>query len=237
VSNQQARTRLLQMCEDQDSIFVIGSPDIDVMLSHDLPSLDAVRTKYEIPFDEYAIVLYHPVTTELPLLGRHVEELVNGLDAAGLNYVVIYPNNDSGSHVILDAWARLGRKPSVRVIPSMRFEYFLRLLKHAQAVIGNSSAGIREAPVYGVPTVNVGSRQLNRFNHSSIVNVPEDASAIAEAIRHLPSAAPPSRFFGAGDSAHRFKEALERPQLWATGRQKQFRDVPLADRYDVVASA
>ena len=237
VSNQQARTRLLQMGEVHDSIYVIGSPDIDVMLSHDLPSLDAVRAKYEIPFEQYAIVLYHPVTTELPMLGRHVTEVLEALELAGLNYVIIYPNNDTGSHIILDAWAQLSTKPSVRLIPSMRFEYFLRLLKHASAVIGNSSAGVREAPVYGVPTVNIGTRQHNRFNHSSIVNVPENAVKIAEAIRHLPGAVPPSRFFGTGDSARRFREALERSQLWVTRRQKQFRDIPLAEAFDVVASA
>ncbi len=236
VSNQQARTRLVQMGEAEDSIFVVGSPEIDIMLSHDLPQLEAVREKYEIPFQEYAIVLYHPVTTELPSMKRNVVELVSGLEMAGLNYIVIYPNNDSGAEIILDGWAQLKGKPFVRLIPSMRFEYFLTLLKHACAMIGNSSAGVREAPVYGVPTVNIGSRQLNRFSHPSIVNVPDDAQAIADAIRHLPSATPPSRFFGTGDSARRFRQALERPQFWATARQKQFRDVRLADPYDAVAS-
>ena len=60
----------------------------------------------------------------------------------------------------------------------MRFEFFLTLLKHAKAIVGNSSAGIREAPVYGVPTVNIGTRQLNRFVYPSIVTVPEDTSRI-----------------------------------------------------------
>ena len=232
VSNQQARRRLVQMGEADETIFVIGSPDIDVMLSSHLPSLDAVRERYEIPFDEYAIVLYHPVTTELPLLRTHVAQLVEGLEAAALNYVIIYPNNDSGSEIILDGLTRFSARPSVRLIPSMRFEYFLTLLKHARAIVGNSSAGIREAPVYGVPTVNIGTRQLNRFQHSSILDVPEDAAALASALANLPENALPCQHFGTGQSAARFMQALRQPSFWTAPRQKQFRDLRFADELD-----
>jgi UDP-N-acetylglucosamine 2-epimerase (hydrolysing) len=224
VSNTEARMRLIQMGEAPETIYVIGSPDIDVMVSDDLPGLDAVRQRYAIPFDKYSILMYHPVTSELPLLEQHIEAVLDGLAAVPSNYVVIYPNNDSGSDTILRAYQRFDDDPRVRVIPSMRFEYFLTLLKHARAIVGNSSAGIREAPVYGVPTVNTGTRQMNRFCHSSIVNVPEDAAAIAEALRHLPERGVPSQYFGTGDSADRFMDELRRDAFWATPRQKYFKD-------------
>ncbi len=233
VSNDQARTRLIQMGEADETIFVVGSPDIDIMLSETLPSLSAVQERYEIPFDRYAIVTYHPVTSELPLLKRHIDEVVKGLQVAGFNYVVIYPNNDTGGDIIVDALSRFGGSPTVRVIPSMRFEYFLTLLKHAKAIVGNSSAGIREAPVYGVPTVNIGTRQMNRFEYSSILNVPEDAGAIAYAMNNLPGTVVPSRHFGSGDSASRFMDELGRTRVWNTPRQKLFRDL----RFPEAASA
>jgi UDP-N-acetylglucosamine 2-epimerase (hydrolysing) len=233
VSNEQARTRLIQMGEADESIFVVGSPDIDIMLSETLPSLAAVQERYEIPFDHYAIVTYHPVTSELPLLKGHIDEVLKGLQSAGFNYVVIYPNNDTGGDIIVDALSRFGGNPSVRVIPSMRFEYFLTLLKHAKAIVGNSSAGIREAPVYGVPTVNIGTRQMNRFEYSSILNVPEDAGAVAYAMKNLPQTVVPSRHFGTGDSARRFMDELVRPRVWNTPRQKLFRDL----RFPEAASA
>jgi UDP-N-acetylglucosamine 2-epimerase (hydrolysing) len=235
VSNHQARKRLIQMGEADDTIFVIGSPDIDVMLSDHLPSLASVRERYEIPFDSYAVVLYHPVTTELPFLRRHVDEVLTGLESAVLNYVIIYPNNDTGSEIILEGLNRLQGRPFVRFIPSMRFEYFLTLLKHARAIIGNSSAGIREAPVYGIPTVNVGTRQMNRFHYSSIVNVPEDAAALSAALANLPDAAVPSQHFGTGQSASRFMEELRRPAFWKAPRQKQFRDLRFADEIEHAA--
>jgi UDP-N-acetylglucosamine 2-epimerase (hydrolysing) len=229
VANEESRVRLMQMGEAPGSVFVIGSPDIDVMLSPDLPSLDQVRERYEIPFDDYAVALYHPVTTELDQMEHHAAEVVRGLVAAGTNFVVIHPNNDAGSDAIVRAIGELEGHPRFRLIPSMRFEYFLRLLKHARAMVGNSSAGIREAPVYGVPTVNVGSRQRNRFHHESIINVPEDAAQIAATIASLPAAFPPSLHFGEGRSAEHFHERLRDASLWETPRQKQFRDLPLGE--------
>ena len=142
-----------------------------------------------------------------------------------MNCVAIYPNNDTGGDIIVNAMDRFRGNRSVRIIPSMRFEYFLTLLKHARAIVGNSSAGIREAPVYGVPTVNIGTRQLNRFEHSSIINVAEDAAAVTGALHNLPNAVVPSRYFGGGESARHFREELSRPQIWKTSRQKHFRDL------------
>jgi UDP-N-acetylglucosamine 2-epimerase (hydrolysing) len=220
VSNEQARKRLIH-----DSIFVIGSPDIDVMLSDRLPDIVEAKLRYEINFDEYAIAIYHPVTTDLCALPENVANVTAALAESGLNFIVIYPNNDPGSEIILDAIARFRDHPRFRLLPSMRFEYFLTLLKHARAIVGNSSAGVREAPVYGVPTVNIGSRQLNRFNYPSIYNVASDKNEILDALKTLPASVTPSLHFGNGDSARQFINQLRESKLWATPCQKQFRDL------------
>jgi UDP-N-acetylglucosamine 2-epimerase (hydrolysing) len=112
----------------------------------------------------------------------------------------------------------------------MRFEAFLTLLRHARVILGNSSAGIREAPVYGVPTINLGSRQQNRFAYRSIVHLPEDADLILETLATLPERFEPSGHFGDGQSRRRFLAALREPALWATPRQKQFRDLGFTER-------
>jgi len=227
VANDEARQRLLQMGEASEQIYVIGSPDIDVMLS-DLPDLEDVKRRYDVPFTAYGILLYHPVTTELAELPAHAASLVEAVRRSGRNFVVIYPNNDSGSEIILAALEPLTRDPRFRLLPSMRFEYFLSLLKHARVMVGNSSAGIREAPVYCVPTVNIGSRQRNRFQHPSIVNVPEEAGAILQALANLPTLSTPCLHFGRGDSAQQFLQCLRREKFWQTPRQKLFRDMALA---------
>ena len=226
VANLEARNRLVQMGEVEDTVFVVGSADVDVMLSDDLPNLDDALARYEIPFSDYALFMYHPVTTELEALPDRVDEVVAALRACGWNFVVIYPNNDRGSETILRRLRMLERLPRFRVIPSVRFEYFLTLLRHGRAIVGNSSAGIREAPVYGVPTINIGSRQLNRSNHPSIVHVDESRDEILTAMKGLPLKVTPSMCFGDGDCAQQFMVALRGRKFWKTPRQKQFRDLP-----------
>jgi UDP-N-acetylglucosamine 2-epimerase (hydrolysing) len=225
VANEEARTRLRQMGEAPDSIFVVGSPDIDVMLSDRLPSLEEAQQRYGLPFPEYSIFLYHPVTTELPALRRNIAATVEALRTSGRKFLVIYPNNDSGSDVILEHILPLKEDPSFRVLPSLRFEYFLTLLRHADAIVGNSSAGIREAPVYGVPTVNIGSRQLNRYTHVSIKNVPEDSDALRKALHVIPPKYPPSLHFGSGTSAKLFLHEVANGNVWRIRAQKQFCDI------------
>ena len=75
------------------------------------------------------------------------------------NFIVILPNNDTFSEIIHKFISSLKNLNNVRVLPSLRFEYFLTLLKNSQFILGNSSSGIREAPVYGIKTINLGTRQ------------------------------------------------------------------------------
>jgi UDP-N-acetylglucosamine 2-epimerase (hydrolysing) len=156
--------------------------------------------------------------------------VADALARAPQNFVVIHPNNDHGSETILEALNRLAGRPDIRLLPSMRFEAFLSLLRHARVIIGNSSAGIREAPVYGVPTINLGSRQQNRFAYQSIVHLPEDADLILQTLARLPERFAPSGHFGDGQSRQRFLAALREPALWDTPRQKRFRDLAPAGK-------
>jgi UDP-N-acetylglucosamine 2-epimerase (hydrolysing) len=209
---------------------VIGSPDIDIMNSPDLPPLDEVKKHYEIGFEHYGILAFHPVTTGLGTLQREVRELREAVLESGENWVAIYPNNDEGSQIILAEYeAAFKHHPNVRMFPSLRFEATLVLLRHARVVVGNSSMGIREAPFYGTPTVNVGPRQEGRTNNPQIINVPAERAQVLTAIRLATSRAAlrPVREWGHGDSDKRFRRLLERAELWQTPVQKSFRDIPM----------
>ena len=108
----------------------------------------------------------------------------------------------------------------------MRFEYFLSLLKNTDFIIGNSSAGIREAPVYGVPTINLGSRQKNRYNSDSIFNVIENTETIVETIRKVRGLRfDKNNYFGSGNSTELFMQEISRSSFWEIPKQKQFLDV------------
>jgi len=226
VANNEARSRLIQMGEAPQSIYIIGSPDIDIMLSDSLPSLDTALEHYEIPFKDYGILLYHPVVTELDQLASNIHEVINGVRTSGRNFVVIYPNNDTGSDIIIAALQQqLKDNSRFCMFPSLRFEYFLRLLKHAQVIVGNSSAGIKEGTGYGIPVINIGSRQANRFQHKLIQNIPEDCEALNNALSSLPDRQEPSLHFGKGQSAQLLLAAIRTPEFWSHPLQKQFRDL------------
>ncbi|NLY63981.1 MAG: UDP-N-acetylglucosamine 2-epimerase (hydrolyzing), partial [Alcaligenaceae bacterium] len=97
VSNEEARKRVVQMGEAEETVFIIGSADIDFMKdSTKLPSLDMVKKHYDIPYEKYHIVMFHPVTTEVDEMAKYANNLVDALLESDNNYVVIYPNNDHG---------------------------------------------------------------------------------------------------------------------------------------------
>jgi UDP-N-acetylglucosamine 2-epimerase (hydrolysing) len=130
-----------------------------------------------------------------------------------------------GSEIIFKALTRLDNIPRIKIFPSLRFEYFLTLLKNSYVIVGNSSAGIRESPVFGVPTINIGTRQKNRFFYPSIINVEEDEEEIINAFNNLPKIHEPSYHFGDGKSADKFMEILYLEKTWLTPCQKQFQDL------------
>ena len=224
VANEDAKANLIQMGEEESNIYIIGSPDLDIMGSATLPTLDEVRERYEISFDKYSIVMYHPVTTELEHTFEHVKNVTKGIQKHNDNYVVIYPNNDSGSEIILSRINTLLGEKNMRILSSMRFEYFLTLLKNANCIIGNSSAGIREAGYYGVPVIDIGTRQNGRYNlkdHPNIQWVPEDDEKIAEALGNIESYRKQSFGFGDGKSTERFMKILS-GDIWDKSLQKRF---------------
>jgi UDP-N-acetylglucosamine 2-epimerase (hydrolysing) len=227
VSNKQAQKRLIQMGEIEESIFTIGSPDIDIMFSDQLPNLGMVKDYYKIDFEKYAVVMFHPVTTEFKQMKNYTENFVNTLLQDYHNYVVIFPNNDLGSQFIIDAYQKLKENTRFRIFPSIRFEYFLTLLKNSQFIIGNSSAGIREAPYYGIPIINIGTRQQNRAIHADIVNTDYSENSIKDALSIIDShkVQVVEDDFGNGNSNELFLECLQKENIWKLNHQKQFRDV------------
>tara|TARA_B110000008_G_C16971250_1_gene563990 strand:- start:241 stop:1374 length:1134 start_codon:yes stop_codon:yes gene_type:complete len=225
VSNEDARKRVIQLGENLDSIHVIGSPDIDLMNQSALIPLDSVKKRYEFNFDEYAILMFHPVTSELNDIARQIKVIVNEVIDSELNYIVIFPNNDPGTDLIIREYERLSNIDRFRVYPSMRFEYFLSLLNSAKFIIGNSSAGVREAPHFGVPAINLGSRQSNRVISKSVINEEIIPDRVNKAILYANRInLDPTSLFGAGDSNEKFLELLNSQFFWETDTQKYFID-------------
>ena len=229
VCNEEAKNRIIQLGEPQENIYVIGSPDIDVMMGEELPDIEEVKQYYDIEFDKYGIFMYHPVTTEVDELQEHMDEIVAALKASQKKFVVIYPNNDLGTDIILRKIGReLEGEENFRVFPSIRFEYFLTLLKKASVIIGNSSAGIRESGVYGIPAIGIGTRQQGRYSIRKLKNiqhVTENRDEILAAIENVGKYQVQCQSFGKGNSTELFLDVLGKQTIWNSDVQKKFVDL------------
>lgn len=230
VCNSEAETRLVQMGEPLDRIFNIGSPDIDVMLSPDLPSIEAVKEHYGIPYEEYGVLMFHPVTTDLDNMKNNAKEVVDAVIRSNKNFVVIFPNNDEGSDFIIDEYKRFEECKNISVFPSIQFESFLTLLKNSKCMVGNSSAGIRETPFYGLASVNIGNRQNDRYFAKSIKNCGYQWEEILTAINDafISPKLPRDDYFGKGNSTEQFMNVLKSSAIWGGETQKYFNDINIA---------
>ena len=225
VTNNIAKQRLIQMGEKKDRIFVIGSPDVDMLLSKNLPTIQDVKMKYDIYYQNYSIAILHSVTTDLKNLKINSRIFFNTLKKSKKNYVLIYPNNDIGSDIIMKDINNLKKNKNFKILPSMKFEYFLTLLKNSNFIIGNSSAGIVEAPYYGTRTINVGNRQLNRFNYKSIANEKFHQKKLLLNINSKNKRFNSIKNFGRGNSNEHFYQVISNEEFWKTGVQKYFKDI------------
>ena len=228
VSNNDAKKRIMQLGEPEKSIKIIGSPDIDIMLSKDLPSLESVKKHYQIDFDKYSIFMFHPVVSEVQKLDSDIKIIVDSLLESNKNYIVILPNNDRGTDIIQNELKRLNNNPRFKIYPSIRLEKFLVLLKNCDFMIGNSSAGIRETCVYGVPAIDLGTRQNGRYKikkDSNIIHCDINKKEILNAINEVDKHRIVSKEFGIGNSTQKFMEEINNDEIWSINIQKRFVDL------------
>lgn len=227
VANEEAKKRIVQMGEDESNVYIIGSPDIDIMMNEKLPTIEKVKERYSIPYSEYAIVMFHPVTTSHDNMLDYAKTFVSALQKNEDNYVVILPNNDWGRDFIIHEYKKLEGDERFKIFPSLRFEYFLTLLRNSQYIIGNSSAGVREAGIYAVPAIDIGNRQKDRYdiNCNEIIHTEYDEDEILAAIKEAKCRElEPSYMFGDGNSAQYIMDILKKDDFWTMEIQKKFID-------------
>lgn len=231
VSCEAARARVLALGEDPQRVYTIGSPELDAHARPSGVSLDEVRRYYEIPFEDYGIVIFHPVTSEAETMRAQAESLFGRLQASGRHFVVIAPNNDPGTEGIFAVLQDLPPE-RFRLIPSMRFAYFSELMRHAAVMVGNSSAGVREAPFLGLPSLDVGSRQNQRASAASITTAAAEDQGVID--RFLSERwglrFSPDHSFGSGHAAEGFVAVLSQATFWERSLQKAFVGQDLGSR-------
>ena len=177
--------------------------------------------KSKILFDKYSISILHPVNSRLKNLKEDCLNYFKSLVDSKKNYVLIYPNNDPGNEIILNEIYKLKKNENFKIIKSMRFEYFLTLLKNAEFIIGNSSAAIREAPFYGIPGFDVGDRQKFRFTSKNVINLNFNYKSILSKIsKNNIKSYKQSKLYGKGEASKKIVKILKKKDIWKTKIQK-----------------
>ncbi|MEY4755721.1 MAG: UDP-N-acetyl-D-glucosamine 2-epimerase, UDP-hydrolyzing [Pseudomonadota bacterium] len=221
VSSESARQRVLALGEAPERVYNIGSPELDTHARPSGVTIEEVKARYAIPFADYGIVIFHPVTSEVDTIGAQAKSLFACLEASGKNFVVIAPNNDPGTDEIFAVIEALP-KERFRLIPSMRFNYFSELMKNAAVMVGNSSAGVREAPFLGLPSLDVGTRQSNRAQAESVRTCSAfDKQAINRFLSSCwGSWSNEDQAYGQGLASIQFVHTVKSSAFWQIGFQK-----------------
>ena len=226
VATDKAAEQVTRMGEDPDTVFVTGCPSIDIaakVLCNPLLDFDPFARyggvgELQDLSHGYLVVMQHPVTTEYTLAREHAMETLYAVRDLGLPVLWFWPNVDAGSDGTSGAirtFRELERPANMHFFKNMAPTDFLRLLYNSQALVGNSSVGIRECSYLGVPVVNIGSRQSGRERGQNVIDVGYDRAAIREAVRrHLGNGRyPPDPLYGDGKAGERIAHLLAEQPL------------------------
>ncbi len=168
VELEEARERLIRYGCDPAAIHVVGALGIDAIRLMDWRSRAETLADLGLPPDSrYLLVTFHPESEHPEMAGEWMNSLLSACIGTGFPVVVTYPNSDPGSEQIISSIQAhreryLQSNYAIRVFESLGSDRYLHAIKYAEAVVGNSSSGLLEAPTLKVPVVNVGHRQDGR---------------------------------------------------------------------------
>ena len=184
------RKRVIQLGESPDMVFNVGALGVENIRK--LPLLSLKNLEKEIGFSlgqQCILVTFHPVTLEQSTAKTQFRNLLNAIDTInGLHVIFTKANADTEGRIInrmIDEYVTTKEKNAAISFTSMGQLRYLSAMKHVDAVVGNSSSGIVEAPSFKVPTVNIGDRQKGRVQTRSVINCSPTKDAIIQALEKV----------------------------------------------------
>jgi len=174
--------RIRQMGEPWTNIYITGNPALDVILKEKLyTSVELMKKGFPVNKRPLLILVQHPVTDEVDNSEYQIRETLAAINGLGYNTIAIFPNTDRGYQKIVE---RLKKKaPNVTVYNNLDHKTYLSLLAIADALVGNSSSGILEAPSLKLPVVNIGDRQAQRERAENVIDTSYGRQDIKLSIR------------------------------------------------------
>jgi UDP-hydrolysing UDP-N-acetyl-D-glucosamine 2-epimerase len=226
VASEDAKKRVLKLGENPEFVFNTGCPSIDIakVVLEDSEKLFDVFEKYmgsgkkQNLNQGYVVVMQHPVTTEYNQSRQHIETTLDALSEIKKPVLWFWPNVDAGADGTskgIRVFRELKDTSNFHFFKNMEPNDFLKLLKHADCLIGNSSVGIRECAYIGVPVVNIGSRQTGRERGKNVVDCDYNKEQIINAINQqiINGKYPLDNIYGDGQSGKKIANLLSEVPL------------------------
>ena len=233
------RRRIIQMGESPERVYNVGALGMEnirrmkLMDKHELE--ESIGFKLDKPF---FLITFHPVTLEKNTSGDQFTELLAAIDQySGHKYIFTQANADTDGRIInqmLTDYAKLYPNRCL-VSPSLGHLRYLSAMRLCDAVIGNSSSGILEAPAFKVPTINIGDRQKGRIRAESVIDCQPQKDSILAALKTMYSNNFQSNLenmeipYEKHGTAKKIKEILKETDL-SNILKKQFYDIKIADK-------
>jgi GDP/UDP-N,N'-diacetylbacillosamine 2-epimerase (hydrolysing) len=212
-ATEDARNRLIRLGENPNFVFNVGCPSIDTIIQSPIIDKKILESKFQVDFSKPVILLIqHPVTTESFESKQQILNTIDVIKDLNLQALVALPNNDAGSTEIIEEIKNSG----LSWYPSLSTDEFVNVYRNIWAIVGNSSSGIHESSTFGIPAVNIGTRQQGRERAQNVIDVSYEKSEIKlgiekalfdkdyrEAVRNMVNP------YGAGNSSEKIINILK----------------------------
>lgn len=174
VAAEEYRNRVIQLGENPDRVFLVGGLGIDGIKKSKLMNKEELETSLNIRFcRKNFLITFHPVTLEKSTAKNQMKTLLSALKDFGPDTGLIFtmPNADTDSRVIFELIEEFTKsRPNTWCFTSLGQTRYLSCLQFVDAVVGNSSSGIIEAPSFKIGTINIGDRQKGRLKANSVID-------------------------------------------------------------------
>ncbi len=230
VTNSDAARRVRQLGESPARVHVVGNPGLDLALA--VPAMSRDDFFAAIGLDSRRrniLVTFHPVTRAEDSI-RQVEEVVGALQALDdeVGILITGANADPEGETVNQAMRLFADgHQNARFISSLGSDLYVNALRQMDVLVGNSSSGLYEAPTFGIPTVNIGTRQDGRLKASSVIDCDPEKTAIGRAIEaaFARGRQPAENLFGDGHASERIISILKSIDDPRALLAKRFQDI------------
>ncbi len=182
-ATEESAGRIKRLGEEPWRIHIVGAPGLDTILNTELiPREQLIKTFSLHAKEPLLLAVQHPVTTQPENAGEEMRITLEALAELKIQTILVYPNSDAGGRSMIEVIKEYEHLPFLHTFKSLSHTEYISLMNVSNALVGNSSSGIIEAPSFHLPVVNIGIRQEGRQRTDNMIDVVHDKKKIIEAV-------------------------------------------------------